>query len=229
MSWREFWNGEHKIYVNARHRLLHFEAIANQVAGFIPAPDAVVIDYGCGDALAADLLAGKCGRLYLYDEAPKIEAALRRRYRETEKIIVLSEPTLKALPDASLDLFICNSIFQYLSREECRAVVAFAAKKLKLGGRILVGDVMPPHVDAIADSLALLDFAYRGGFFFAALRGLVLTFFSKYRHMRTRVGPTTFTIPDMLRLLSIEGFEARRIDQNIGHNRARMTFIGKRV
>ncbi|MGB8276647.1 MAG: class I SAM-dependent methyltransferase [Methylovirgula sp.] len=229
MSWREFWDGEHAIYVNARHRRLHFETIANEVAAFIPAPDAFVLDYGCGDALAAALLAAKCGCLYLYDGAPKIEAALRRRYGAAEKIVVLSEDALKALPDGSLDLFICNSIFQYLSREECRAIVAFAAKKLKLGGRILVGDVIPPHADTIADSLALLDFAYRGGFFLAALRGLILTFFSKYRRLRTRVGLTTFAIPEMQRLLSTEGFEARRVEQNIGHNRARMTFIGKRV
>ena len=89
--------------------------------------------------------------------------------------------------------------------------------------------MIPPHVDVVADSLALLDFAYRGGFFLAALRGLALTFFSKYGRLRARVGLTTFTIPEMLRLLSIEGFEARRLDQNIGHNRARMTFIGKRL
>jgi SAM-dependent methyltransferase len=229
MSWREFWNGEHKIYVNARHRHLHFESIANDMAGFISTPDALVLDYGCGEALAATLLAAKCGRLFLYDGAPKVEATLRRNYDTADKITVLSEATLQALPGESLDLFICNSIFQYLSGEECRALVALAAKKLKLGGRILVGDVIPPHVDTIADSLALLDFAYRGGFFFAALRGLVLTFFSRYRHLRARVGLTMFTIPDMLRLLSTEGFEARRIEPNIGHNRARMTFLGKRV
>ncbi len=229
MNWREFWNGGHAIYVNARHRLLYFETVAKDVAALIPAPDAVVLDYGCGEAMAAGLLAAECGRLYLYDGAPKIEASLRQRYAHAEKIIVLSEAALKALPDGSLDMVICNAIFQYLTREECRALVAFAAKKLKLGGRILVGDVIPPHVDVVADSLALLDFAYRGGFFLAALRGLALTFFSKYGRLRARVGLTTFTIPEMLRLLSIEGFEARRLDQNIGHNRARMTFIGKRL
>ena len=229
MSWREFWNGEHAIYVNARHRLLHFEAIAKDVAGLIPTPESVVLDYGCGDTMAANLLADKCAQLYLYDSAPKIEAALRQRYATTEKISVLSEAALKALPDASLDMVVCNSIFQYLSREEGRALVVFAAVKLKLGGRIVVGDVIPPHVDPVVDSLALLDFAYRGGFFLAALRGLFLTFFSKYRHVRARVGLTTFTIPEMLRLLSIEGFEARRVEPNIGHHSARMTFIGKRV
>ena len=229
MSWREFWNNDHKIYVNARHSLMHFEVIAKDVAAFIPSQDAFVLDYGCGEALAAELLAAKCRRLYLYDGAPRIEAGLRRRYGTSDKIVVLSEEELKALPDGQLDLFICNSIFQYLSREECRAVVVLAAKKLKLGGRIVVGDIVPPHVDTVADSLALLDFAYRGGFFLAAVRGLVLTFFSKYRRLRRRVGLTTFSIPEMQRLLSIEGFEARRSDQNIGHNRARMTFVGKRV
>ena len=229
MSWRDFWNGEHKIYVNARHSLMHFEAIAKDVAAFIPSQEAFVLDYGCGEASAAEQLAAKCARLYLYDSASRIEAGLRRRYGKSEKIVVLSEDALNALPDASLDLVVCNSIFQYLSREECREVVVLAASKLKLGGRIVVGDIIPPHVDTVADSLALLDFAYRGGFFLAALRGLVLTFFSKYRRLSRRIGLTTFSIPEMQRLLSIQGFEARRSEQNIGHNRARMTFVGKRV
>jgi hypothetical protein len=229
MSWREYWDGEHKIFVNARHRGLYFEAIAHEVAHFIPSPDALVLDYGCGEALAADLFASKCGHLYLYDGGPKIEAALRKRYESAEKITVLSEETLEAMPDATLDLFICHSIFQYMSIEECRAVAELAAKKLKLGGKILVGDIMPPHVDTVADSLALLDFAYRGGFFFAALRGMFFRSFSKYWRPRSRRGLTTFSIPDMQRLLSIAGFEARRMEQNIGPNRARMTFIGKRL
>jgi hypothetical protein len=126
-------------------------------------------------------------------------------------------------------MIVYNSVFQYLSREECRVLVSFAAKKLRLGGRILVGNVVPPHVDPVADGLALLDFAYRGGFFLAALRRLALAFATKYRRLGSRPTLTTFTIPDMLRLLSIEGFEARRIDQCIGHNHAHMTFIGKRL
>lgn len=229
MKWREFWHGEPAIYVNAHHHVMHFEAIAKDLAALIPASDAIVLDYGCGDTTAADLLAAKCAHLYLFDGAPKIATALRQRYAAAEKISVLSEAALKTLPDASLDMTICNSIFQYLNRDECRALAAFAANKLKLGGRIVVSDVIPPHVDPVADSLALLNFAYRGGFFLAALRAFVRTFFSKYGQRRARAGLTTFTIPEMLRLLSIEGFETRRIEPNIGHHSARMTFIGKRV
>ncbi|MGH6818044.1 MAG: class I SAM-dependent methyltransferase [Methylovirgula sp.] len=229
MPKRDFWNGDQVLYVNSRHRALYYADVGKEVAALLPSPEAVVLDYGCGEALAADFLAEKCARLYLYDPIPKIEALLRTRNKANPKIAVLDRDGLEALPDASLDLMICNSVLQYLSREECGALVAFAAVKLKLGGRLVVADIILPHVDALTDSWALVEFAYRGGFLFAALRGLFSTFFSRYRRRRGRTGLTTFAIPDMQRLLSTRGFEARRFDRNIGHNQARMTFIAKRV
>jgi SAM-dependent methyltransferase len=229
MSRRDFWNGDHVLYVNSRHRALYYADIGEEIAALIPSPEAHVLDYGCGEALAADLLAGKCARLYLHDPIPKIEAPLRGRNKANAKIVVLDQAGLEALPESSLDLMICNSVFQYLSRDECGALVAFAAAKLKLGGRLVVADIIPPHVDALTDSWALVEFAYRGGFLLAALRGIAATFFRRYRRMRGRMGLTTFAIPDMQRLLATRGFEARRVERNIGHNQARMTFIAKRV
>lgn len=229
MTWRDFWNGEHMLYVNSRHRAAHFADIGREVASLIPSSDALVLDYGCGEALAAELIAEKCRRLYLYDATPRIAASLRQRFAASANIAVLDAAALQALPDASLDMMICNSVLQYLSREECGALVAYAAAKLKLGGRLVVADIVPPHVDALTDSWALVEFAYRGGFLLAALRGLVATFFSRYRTLRRKVGLTTFAIPEMQRLLSTRGFEARRAERNIGHNQARMTFIAKRV
>ncbi len=229
MSKRDFWNGDQVLYVNSRHRALYYADIGKEIAALIASPEALLLDYGCGEALAADFLAGKCARLYLYDPIQKIETSLRARNKANPKIAVLDRASLEALPDAGLDLMICNSVLQYLSREECGALVAFAAEKLKLGGRLVVADIIPPHVDALTNSWALVEFAYRGGFLLAALRGLFSTFFSRYRRRRGRMGLTTFAIPDMQRLLSTRGFEARRFDRNIGHNQARMTFIAKRV
>ncbi|MFZ0728538.1 MAG: class I SAM-dependent methyltransferase [Methylovirgula sp.] len=229
MSKRDFWNGDQVLYVNSRHRALYYADIGKEIAALIASPEALLLDYGCGEALAADFLAGKCARLYLYDPIQKIETSLRARNKANPKIAVLDRASLEALPDAGLDLMICNSVLQYLSREECGALVAFAAEKLKLGGRLVVADIIPPHVDALTDSWALVEFAYRGGFLLAALRGLFSTFFSRYGRRRGRMGLTTFAIPDMQRLLSTRGFEARRFDRNIGHNQARMTFIAKRV
>jgi SAM-dependent methyltransferase len=229
MSKRDFWNGDQVLYVNSRHRALYYADVGKEIAALIASPAALVLDYGCGEALAADFLAEKCARLYLYDPIPKIEASLRARNKANPKIAVLDRAGLEALPDAGLDLMICNSVLQYLSREECGALVAFAAAKLKLGGRLVVADIIPPHVDALTDSWALVEFAYRGGFLLPALRGVFSTFFSRYRRRRGRRGLTTFAIPDVQRLLSTRGFEARRLDRNIGHNQARMTFLAKRV
>ncbi|MGB2729423.1 MAG: methyltransferase domain-containing protein, partial [Methylovirgula sp.] len=200
MSKRDFWNGDQVLYVNSRHRALYYADIGKEIAALIASPEALLLDYGCGEALAADFLAGKCARLYLYDPIQKIETSLRARNKANPKIAVLDRASLQALPDASLDLMICNSVLQYLSREECGALVAFAAEKLKLGGRLVVADIIPPHVDALTDSWALVEFAYRGGFLLAALRGLFSTFFSRYRRRRGRMGLTTFAIPDMQRL-----------------------------
>ena len=32
MSWRDFWNGEHAIYVSERHKTLHYRRIALDIA-----------------------------------------------------------------------------------------------------------------------------------------------------------------------------------------------------
>ncbi|MGP0059835.1 MAG: class I SAM-dependent methyltransferase [Beijerinckiaceae bacterium] len=229
MTWRDFWNHNHSIYVNARHKALHYAGIAKDLAPLIPSPQAIVLDYGCGEALAAPQLAARCNKLYLFDGASNVEASLRQRYGGSDKIIVLSESSLRELPDGALDMIICNSVLQYLSQDECRDFVQLAWHKLKVGGSLVVADVIPPYVDAAADTMALLEFASRGGFLFAALRGLVATYFSRYRKLRAEVGLTTFAIPDMQRLLSTNGFEAKRLNRNIGHNQARMTFLAKRV
>jgi SAM-dependent methyltransferase len=229
MTWRDFWNHNHSIYVNARHKTLHHAGIAKDLIPLIPSPQAEVLDYGCGEALAAQKLAAQCDKLYLFDMAPNVETALRQRYGTSEKIVVLSEAALKAHPEDSLDMIICVSVLQYLSHDECRDFVLLAGRKLKIGGRLVVADIVPPYVDAASDTMALLEFSLRGGFFFAALRGLIATYFSRYRKLRPNIGLTTFAIPDMQRLLSTNGFEAKRADRNIGHNQARMTFIAKRV
>jgi 2-polyprenyl-3-methyl-5-hydroxy-6-metoxy-1,4-benzoquinol methylase len=229
MTWRDFWNHNHSIYVNARHKALHYASIAKDIVPLVPSAEAIVLDYGCGEALGAPQLAAHCGKVLLYDAASNVETALRNRYGMSDKISVLSDSALDAWPDESVDMVICNSVMQYLSHEECREFVQFVWRKLKPDGRLIVADIIPPYVDAATDTMALLEFSMRGGFFFAALRGLVATYFSRYRKLRANVGLTTFAIPDMQRLLSTNGFEAKRHDRNIGHNQARMTFIGKRV
>jgi SAM-dependent methyltransferase len=229
MSWREFWDNQHSIYVSERHRLLHYDRIAKDIAAFIPSADAVVLDYGCGEASSADRLVGRCAKLYLVDVAPSVFAKLRRTFAGEAKIGVLSEDDFLLLPETSLDMVVCNSVLQYLRADEAARLIEVWHDKLKPGGRLVIGDVIPPDVSTLDDVKALLTFAWQGGFLFAALRGLAQTFFSNYRTLREEIGLTTYTEDDMLTLLSQQGFVDERAAHNIGHHQGRMTFIATRL
>ncbi len=225
MNWREYWNGPHPIYVNARHRMLHFDLIGRDIGKLIPARDAVVLDYGCGEADTAAMLAAACGKLYLFDTASTVRERLSARHADNPRIVVLDEAGLEALPAHALDLIVVNSVLQYLSGAELDAILDFAAARLKPEGKLALGDVIPADANAVSDTLALLDFAFKGGFLGAALVGLVRTVFSDYRKLRDALGLTRYGEGEMLELLHKRGFKAVRAGRNIGHNQTRMLFL----
>jgi hypothetical protein len=225
MSWRNFFIVDRASRASDRYPAIYYDDIGKAIAAQISVPDAVVLDYSCGAAPAASFIAEHCATIYLYDAIPKMQTNLRQRYAANPKIKILNEAQVKALPDAALDMVLFNGLFQYLPLAQCTEAVDFAAAKLRLNGRLIVADVIPPHADPLSDSWALVEYAYRGGFLLAALRGAV----SRSRPLRRRIPLTTFTIPDMQRLLATHGFETRRADRNIGHNQMHMTFLAKRV
>jgi hypothetical protein len=222
MNWRDMFGGT-RVGDGERYPAAYYDLAAKAIAAQIPLPEAAVLDYGCGDVPGAARLAEHCARLYLCALAPKLQTALRQRYASDPKIKVLSEPQAGALPDASLDMVLFNGLFQHLTLAQCTAAVDLAAAKLRLGGRLVVADVVPPHADPLGGSWAMVEHAYRGGFLLAALRGALA------RPRPPRRPFTTFTIPEMQRLLATHGFETRRAERNIGHNQTHMTFLAKRV
>lgn len=228
MSWRDFWNGEHSIYVSPRHKALHYRAIASDLIGHIPSADAVVLDHGCGEALDAARVAAACGRLYLCEAAPNVRDKLRAQFGRKDNISVVSPEEVEALPAASLDLIVANSLVQYLSRDELKALLETWLSKLKPGGKLVVADVIPPNVSPLTDASQLLAFAWRGGFLTAALAGLVRTAFSDYRTLRARYGLSTYTSEAMSELIGEAGFTDLQRPENFGHNPHRMTFKAAR-
>jgi hypothetical protein len=69
-----------------------------------------------------------------------------------------------------------------------------------------------------------LRFAVANGFLLAALGGLLRTFFSDYRQLRSRVGLSRYSEDAMLQKLGLAGYSANRVAVNIGHNQSRMAF-----
>lgn len=223
-DWISFWNGAHAIYVNERHMRVHYARILEDLTRFLPGPQARVLDFGCGDALGAGDLAARCGRLVLSDAAPAVRERLSARFAAVPNIAVLAPEEVAALPDESFDLIVCNSVAQYLTRETLAGLLPLWRRLLAKGGSLLVADVIPPHVSAVEDARALLVLASREGFLSGAVAGLVRTFFSPYRRLRSEIGLTTYEESDMIALIAAAGFEARRVRPNVGHNQQRMAF-----
>jgi SAM-dependent methyltransferase len=227
-DWISFYDFKHSvIYVNARHRDVHYATIAQDIHNYVPAPNARVIDYGCGEATSANLIAEACGHLTLVEAAPNVRAALGARYAGNGKISVRTPDQAAALPAGSFDLIVLHSVAQYLSAAELDRLLAIFRKLLKGGGLCIVSDIVPPRLAAPAAALSLLRFAAANGFLVAAVLGLMRIFVSDYLRLKKTVGLSHYEEAAMLAKLQRAGYSAQRAARNIGHNQHRMTFLAR--
>jgi SAM-dependent methyltransferase len=226
-DWRSFWDSEHSIYVNARHKDVHYREIADQIAAFVPSPTGRVLDYGSGDAIHADRVAAVAAEVTLCDAAPSVRAAMASRFASNPKIKVIAPEEVAALPDGRLDLIVTNSVAQYLTEDELTRLLAMFRRLLAPNGVLIFADVIPPDVGALSDVSALLRYAGKHGFLIAALVGLAKTTVSPYRKIRSTLGIAQYTEAQFMKKLTDAGFAAERLARNMEHNPARMTFRAK--
>jgi SAM-dependent methyltransferase len=224
-GWLAFWDGSHSIYVNARHRDVHYRLIAKQIAALVPSPQARVLDYGCGEALHADQVAAVAGEVLLCDGAPTVRAGIAARFADSANIHAVAPAEVELLPKNSLDLIVLHSVAQYLTADELTRLFGVFHRLLRADGTVLVSDVVPPDIAASTDAMALLRFGATDGFFVGAVIGLVRTVLSDYWRLRSRYGLTRYSEAAMTDKLAAAGFAAQRVAHNIGHNQARMAFV----
>jgi SAM-dependent methyltransferase len=225
-EWIDWYDSDHPIYVNARHRDVHFRAIATDILRFLPGPDATVLDFSCGEALHANIVADKA-RLILAEPAPGVRKRLETRFAANHKIEVRSLAQLNDLPKGSVDLAVMHSVAQYMTPAELDAALALIRSLLKPGGLFILGDVLAPGIPAATDAFALLRFGAAHGFFLAAVNGLFRTVLSDYWRLRSTIGLARYEEAAITAKLASHGFVATRAPRNLGHNQARMTFLCK--
>jgi ubiquinone/menaquinone biosynthesis C-methylase UbiE len=226
-EWIDYYDSTHTIYASKLHRDLHFQVVARDIVGYIASPDAVVLDYACGEALSAGRVAEACGKLYLAEPAPGVRGRLIARFAPNTRIRVRSLDDLRKMAEKSADLVVMNSVVQYMTPGELDSAFAVVRRLLKPGGRLVVGDILRPEVGMIRDVIALLRFALSHGFLKDALIGLISTALSDYRQLRSRVGLQRYSEAEMIAKLAAAGFTASRAQSNIGHNPWRMTFVAR--
>ena len=226
-DWIDYYDSTHTIYASKRHRDLHFQVIARDIIGYISSPDAVVLDYACGEALSATKVAEACGQLILAEPAPGVRGRLIARFAPNTRIRVRSLDDIRKMAENSVDLVVMNSVAQYMTPAELDAAFAIIRRLLKPTGRLVLGDILRPEVGMPRDVIALLRFAATHGFLRDALIGLVSTALSDYRQLRARVGLQRYGEAEMIAKLAAAGFTASRAHSNIGHNPWRMTFVAR--
>lgn len=228
MDWISFYDFKHSvIYVNGRHRDVHYETIAKDIRALVPSPDAIVMDYGCGEATSAALVADACQHLTLVEAAPNVRAALRERYAGNPKITVMTPDEAAARPAGSVDMIVLHSVAQYLTAAELAAMMATFRRLLKSTGTFVLGDIVPPQLASVWAALSLLRFGAANGFFWAAVGGLIRILLSDYFTLKKSHGLSHYDEAEMLVKLRAAGFAPVRAGHNIGHNQRRMTFLSK--
>ena len=100
-EWIDYYDSTHTIYASRLHRDLHFQVIARDIIGYISAPDQVVLDYACGEALFAAKVADACAGLYLAEPAPGVRGRLIARFAPNTKIRVRSLEDLTRMAERS--------------------------------------------------------------------------------------------------------------------------------
>jgi SAM-dependent methyltransferase len=228
MDWISFYDFKHSvIYVNARHRDVHYETIAKDIRDLVPSASAQVLDYGCGEATSAALLAAACGHLTMVEAAPNVRAALKERYAGNPKISVLTPDEAAAQAAGSYDLIVLHSVAQYLTAAELDAMMATFRRLLKPSGTFVLGDIVPPQLASVWAALALLRFGAANGFFWAAVGGLMRILVSDYFTLKKTHGLSHYEEAGMLAKLKAAGFAPPRAAHNIGHNQRRLTFLSR--
>ncbi|MCX7298166.1 MAG: class I SAM-dependent methyltransferase [Hyphomicrobiales bacterium] len=226
MDWISFYDFKHSvIYVNGRHRDVHYETIARDIRALVPSPGAIVMDYGCGEATSAALVADACRHLTLVEAAPNVRAALRERFAANPKMSVMTPDEAAAQPAGSVDMIVLHSVAQYLTAAELDAMMATFKRLLKPAGTFVLGDIVPPQLASVWAALSLLRFGAANGFFWAAVGGLIRILLSDYFTLKKSHGLSHYDEADMMAKLRAAGFAPKRAAHNIGHNQHRMTFV----
>ncbi|MBP2313846.1 class I SAM-dependent methyltransferase [Azospirillum soli] len=225
-DWVAFWNRPNAIYANRRNLEAHFACLLRDLETYLP-EGGTVLDFGCGDALAAEAMAARCGTLYLYDAAPAVRQRLQDRFHNHPRIKVLDEDSLGSLPAGSIDLILAVSVLQYIPREDLRGLMHRWRGLLRPEGHALIADVVDPHTPMLQDIASQLRMAHQHGFLLAALLGLGRLAFSDYRRIRREAGFSAYTPAELIDVLEAAGLSAAPLPRNVGPTPHRRSFLAR--
>jgi ubiquinone/menaquinone biosynthesis C-methylase UbiE len=229
-SWIDYWSRPNALYANRRNLEAHFTRIWRDLQPLLAdARPRSMLDWGCGEALAAERIAGSVERLYLYDGVDSVRDKVRARTAGVRNITVLDPAELAALPPSSIDMVMVNSVVQYLDEAAMAAALTDWWRLLGPGGRLLLTDLIDPDTGMVDDAKSQLRFAATNGFLTAALFAIVRLVLSDYSRVRRAAGFSTYRPAEILTVLDNAGFAGERLPSNVGPTTHRFSVMGRRM
>jgi len=185
-------------------------------------PGQRLLDFGCGHALGTGLHVEAGIEVVLADQS----AAYRSSAAERWGLPVHDLQSIREIePVHALCAF---SVLQYLADEELDALLALAQAKLLPGGTLILGDIIPPDLTLARDLGDLLPRAWSPRRLAEHLWSVgTLVLGGRYLATRRSQPLRTWSEEDLRARLLEAGFEAERLP-NIGPNKARMTWLGRK-
>ena len=172
-DWIKFYDFKHSvIYVNARHRDVHYRTIAEDIRAYVPSPQRA----GARLWLRRSNLRRSCRRRLRAAGAGRGRAQCARladhALRRASRRLPSSPPNRRRrCRKASFDLIVMHSVAQYLTPAELDRLLAISARCSSRAASSCSATSCRRSLAAPAAALSLLRFGAANGFFLAAASG----------------------------------------------------------
>lgn len=224
-GWKSFWDEPVAVFANEAHRQAHFTAVTNGILadGHLQ-PGMSLLDYGCGDAASAPMLAAHGIDVCLYDRSPHYRNVAAQLAQRVHGIRLLEEDTLTTT--SPFDAIVLCSVAQYLSPSEFTRLLEQLSRLLVGNGRLYLIDIIPHWTSLPREALGMIANGLRHGYLLGAIRMLAqraLT--SAYGTGLEHGGLSRYDEEDIRLMAAPLGLSVTVAQGNYGINRCRQTYI----
>ncbi len=183
-----------------------------------------VVDFGCGFGYAAERVAARVGKLYVWDQAQNMRERCVRRVSQHWPVEVIDLGDPQSAPGIRVDLILVNSVVQYMSLEELRQRLRQWRRLLTDDGVVVLSDVIQPRSVFVSEMLDSIAFLARNGLLLRTLAHSVRAL-GRYTQIRRQAPLLRLDAQELERECAQAGLAAQFLPQNLTYRSNRLSVL----